>query len=588
MAMLGNKDFYSRTISVDVLVIGAGLAGLLSALRLVEAGASVVVACKSGLNESNTRYAQGGLAASLNVAATSSLMDSTRMHLEDTLRAGAGLAVENSARSIIEAGQSLFDELSRYGVTFDHDSYGNLSLALEGGHHRARVLHNRDATGASITSVLTNVLRNKAGKATLANDAPLRILEHAYCLSLINYEQVCLGAYIETGNEIVRVLSQHTILATGGLGQVYARTTNPTIATGDGIALAYRAGADLVDLEFIQFHPTVLAADGVPPFLLTEAMRGAGATLLDAAGNRFMPRFHLDAELATRDIVARAIHSVMQEQGGRPVYLDLRPIGTSLLQERFPNVMHACQEFGLDPWSNPLPVSPAAHYSMGGILADVCGRTSVERLYAIGECASTGLHGANRLASNSLLEAGVMALQVSDLLKNERFRWLRTNEERGFLNKSYSPVALPDAPEILKQMMYRHVGLVRNGKLLRATLNYLREGSHPAFPTNQQIVEQSNLGLVSELITRAALMREESRGGHFRDDYPLTNDALFQKRQCLSAHDHNWLSLDAFPIASLSPSDVELAPSQRGNPVMSDQCVTNPVPEVSNRSGQGS
>jgi len=360
---------------------------------------------------------------------------------------------------------------------------------------------------------------------------------------LINYEQVCVGAYIETQGERLRILSQHTVLATGGLGQVFSRTSNPAIATGDGIALAYRAGADLVDLEFVQFHPTALDLPNAPAFLLSEAVRGAGGLLLDANGDRFMPRFHKDAELATRDIVARAIHSVMEAQEGKPVYLDLRPIGAESLEERFPAIVSACRRWGVDPLDQPVPVSPAAHYSMGGIMADVNGRTSIERLYAIGECASSGLHGANRLASNSLLEAGVMAINLSALLMRQRFFTLKAVADKGLISKSFAPLAMPGAREILKQMMYRHVGLVRDGNCMTATLNYLRESSHPVFPTDRTIIEQANLGLVSELVTRSALLRKESRGGHYRTDYQTTNDQTYQKRLKVSAHGCVWLPM---------------------------------------------
>jgi L-aspartate oxidase len=572
--MWGTREFYSKTVSADVLIIGSGLAGLLTALRLAESGASVVLACKAALTESNTNYAQGGVAASLTFPDGAN-GDSPACHLEDTIRSGAGLVNHDAARAIINGGASLIVELQRFGVVFDRDGNGNLSLALEGGHHRARVLHNRDTTGVSITSGLINALRHRIESSRATPN--ILILENSFCLSLINYEQVCLGAYIQSDGDRLRVLCQHTILATGGLGQVFARTSNPGIATGDGIALAYRAGADLIDLEFIQFHPTTLDLAGAPPFLLSEAVRGAGAVLLDAAGNRFMPRFHDDAELATRDIVARAIHSVTQAQGGTPVYLDLRPIGNDRLKERFPNIVAACKLWGLDPLLEPIPVSPAAHYSMGGILTDVHGRTSIERLYAIGECASTGLHGANRLASNSLLEAGAMAINVSELLSGQKFFGLKAVADKGLINKTYAPLAMPGAPDILKQMMYRHVGLVRSGKYLRATLNYLRESSHPVFPTDRTVVEQANLGLVSELITRSALMREESRGGHFREDYPSANDDIFRKRLSVSAHGSDWLPCEDGESASAS------APAPAKEPFIGQvQPVGVIVSEVSN------
>jgi len=560
--MFGTREFYSKTVSADVLIVGSGIAGLIAALKLAESGASVVLASKSQLKESNTHYAQGGIAAALSLPYDD---DSTESHFQDTIISGAGIVDKASARNIIEGGPQLIAELERYGVAFDRDINGNPELALEGGHHHARVLHTHDTTGASITAALIKSLRERV-EGTRANPSIL-ILENSFCLSLINYEQVCLGAYIESGGERLRVLSQHTILATGGLGQVFSRTSNPSVATGDGVALAYRAGAELIDLEFVQFHPTALDLAHAPAFLLSEAVRGAGAFLLDEKGKRFMTEFHPDAELATRDVVSRAIHSVMQLQGGRPVYLDLRPIGQTQLQRRFPNIIAACRSWGVDPLIKPVPTSPAAHYSMGGVATDVNGRTSVERLYAIGECASSGLHGANRLASNSLLEAGVMAINLSKLLAGERCFGLKAVADKGLINKTFAPLAMPDAPDILRQMMYKHVGLVRSGKFLRATLNYLRESAHPVFPTDRSIVEQANLGLVSELITRCALMREESRGGHFREDYACANDDVFRKRLSLSAHGANWLPMhDETPLCQpdaavpSSPQPLEYTP----------------------------
>ena len=398
------------TLKTDVLVIGSGLAGLLATLKLLESKASVVLVCKGGLADSNSALAQGGLAASSDTNA----FDSCQLHLADTIKSGAGLVDEKAAQAIIFDGNKLIKELTRLGVEFDCNSNGALSLAREGGHCQPRVLHKSDTTGNAVISPLLRKLKEYGNETD--NIKGLTILENTSAVSLLKKDGACVGAQLSGNHGQFSVFADHTILATGGLGRIYARTTNPMIATGDGIALAYRAGASLVDMEFVQFHPTTLALKGAPPFLISEAVRGAGAVLLDAYGKPFMSRFSSDGELATRDIVARAIHTIMQEQSQPTVFLDLRPIGAKALSSTFPNILNVVRQYGIDPQLQPIPISPAAHYFMGGIMTNIQGNTSVAQLCAIGECASTGLHGANRLASNSLLEAGVMALRVADSL----------------------------------------------------------------------------------------------------------------------------------------------------------------------------
>jgi len=538
--MLGNS-YYSKTLSADVLIVGSGIAGLLNALLLLNQGASVVLVCKGTLLDSNTAYAQGGVAASISQAHRFSFGDSAQIHLDDTVRSGAGLVDVEAARTLINSGERLIDTLGDYGVNFDCIEPGRFAMALEGGHRFARVLHTHDATGASIAKALTKALLEEQ----VAKGSKITILSESFCLNLINYEQVCLGAYVETPRETIRILAQHTILATGGLGQIFARTTNPFVATGDGIALAYRAGADLADLEFIQFHPTALDLPGAPPYLISEAVRGAGAILKDCRGEAFMKRFHPDGELATRDIVARAIHTVISEQNGRPVYLDLTGIGKQEIETHFPTILHTCKTYGLDLLKEPVPISPAAHYSMGGILADAIGRTSIERLYAIGECAATGLHGANRLASNSLLEAGAMALNLSDYLRTARFLSLTLSHDNTKEPSALAPIAVPRDLTALRQTMYEKVGLVRSGRLLNEALRFLREESGPGIPTDRAVVERANMAIVCELVCRSALLREESRGSHFRLDYPVINDRAFGARLCLSAHGIKWISTKA-------------------------------------------
>lgn len=409
-------------IDADVLIVGSGLAGLMLALRLQSAGKGlsglkVVLVSKAGLLDSNSSWAQGGVAA----VTGANPFDSPEIHLADTIKSGAGLTDIDAARGIVFAGQRLIEELDRLGVDFDKNPSGGRDLALEGGHKEARVVHTKDTTGRSITQALGDKVLQAA-----ATNENLVVLENTCAIDLVMVDGVCCGAQFivsEQGlNSEILVRSAYTVLATGGVGQIFERTTNPEVATADGIALAYRAGAALSDMEFVQFHPTALMLEGAPAFLISEAARGAGATLLDHKGQRFVKRFHHDGELATRDIVSRAIHSVMSENELAQVYLDMRPIGATQIRERFPNILKTCAQYGIDLLTQPIPVAPAAHYMMGGIKATLSGRTSVDGLYAIGECACTGLHGANRLASNSLLEAGVMALNLGDeLLGGEVF-----------------------------------------------------------------------------------------------------------------------------------------------------------------------
>ena len=341
----------SETVFTEVLIVGSGIAGLLLALKLSQAGASVVLACKGAVLDSNTSLAQGGIAAVL----PASLADSPSAHLQDTVVSGAGLTDADIASQIIQEGALLIDDLGNFGVPFDRSDQGRHKLALEGGHSHARVVHNKDATGKAIACCLSSMIQEAhpgGGTAT--------ILEHACVIELIVTEGNCEGARLMVDGRLETVLAEHVVLATGGIGQLFERTTNPPVATGDGIALAYRAGARLSDMEFIQFHPTAFAKEGAPPFLISEAVRGAGAILLDRHGQRFAGRFHPKAELATRDIVSRGIHTIMQEQRTSCVLLDLRPIGSQTLLMEFPTIVGNCREYGLDPLIEPMPICPGA------------------------------------------------------------------------------------------------------------------------------------------------------------------------------------------------------------------------------------
>jgi L-aspartate oxidase len=546
-------------IDADVLIIGSGLAGLLLGLRLQAADLSVVLACKGTLLDSNSSMAQGGVAA----VTGANPFDSPETHLIDTIKAGAGLTDAEAARGIIFGGQRLIAELDRLGVTFDKNPNGGHDLALEGGHKQARVLHSKDTTGRSITEALCEKIRMAA-----AENKHLTILENSYAVDLLTVDAVCAGAKFLCGASEIYVRAPHTVMATGGLGQVYERTTNPLVATGDGIALAYRAGAILTDMEFVQFHPTALRQDNAPPFLISEAARGAGATLLDHKGQRFVKRFHQDGELATRDIVARAIHSVMREHDLVQVFLDMRPIGAQAIGERFPNIVKTCSQYGIDVLRQPIPIAPAAHYMMGGIAATVSGRTSVAGLYAIGECACTGLHGANRLASNSLLEAGVMALNLGDAIIDsglgfsslsfsalaraqekaalhelmlvaaqeqcaaQRHIASHGEEQRHLRDQKQAQLLLPADLQNFRSLMYRHGGLVRSGAGLKMLLNAPSRQLSGVLSREQHSAR--NIFQVGQLIACAALLRRESRGSHLRDDYDHTDDANFGRRVCLS------------------------------------------------------
>lgn len=554
---------HPRTIETDVLVLGSGLAGLLAALELSRTGLRVVLACKGALSESNSSYAQGGVAAVL-----AGSLDHPDAHLEDTVISGAGLCDKGVAREIIEAGAALITKLVELGVEFDRKACGSLAATREGGHSRARVVHRKDTTGRAITSALIAKLKEKA-----ARGKTLTILEHAFASELLVKDGTVYGATLldctdqagadEAGaggatidqitraatTDTIKVIAAYTVLATGGIGQIFERTTNPLVATGDGIALAYRAGALLRDMEFVQFHPTALCLPGAPAFLISEAVRGEGAVLLDSKGHRFMPRFHKDAELATRDIVARAIHSIMIEQDLSAVALDMRPIGKHL-EARFPAIVAFCKSHGIDPAREPVPICPAAHYFMGGIVAAVSGRTTVDRLYAIGECASTGLHGANRLASNSLLEAGVSGSAVAaDITKN--FKPLspaEINTQDFDADCEPKNLAVPSDIATVKTNMYRFAGLVRTGtglKKLLARLHKEQAGAlmhheHPkGHPQTAKEYEAANMLLVADLIATAALNRCESRGGHFRGDHPDSRES-FRRHQVVSRAGWNW------------------------------------------------
>ncbi len=514
----------------DVLVLGSGVAGLSAALAAVEDdGIEVLLASKADLNETATRYAQGGIAAVIDPGLTD---DSPERHIADTLEAGAGLNDEEVVRLTVTEGIERVRELSRLGVNWDRDPGGAIQYTIEGGHSRPRILHRGDTTGEEIQRVLVKAVREQPG---------ITILEHTFAVDLLTEDGVARGALlVDPEGNLEAVWARRTILATGGIGRLYRETTNPSVATGDGIALAFRAGAVVQDLEFVQFHPTTLYLAGAERFLITEAARGEGGVLIDARGSRFMPRFHPLAELAPRDVVSRAISTVMRETGSNRVFLDLSPIDPGRIRLRFPQILEKLKSFGIDILREPIPVRPSAHYSIGGVRTDVHARTSVEGLFAAGEVAATGLHGANRLASNSLLEGLVFghragrgaSREARDTSMPRPFSVTGAEEPVGV----GPPLDLEDLTTSLRSLLWQKVGLERDGEHLRSALqqicSWIPYGLSGQFREARSWGVQ-NMLLVAFLLTYSAERRQESRGVHFRLDYAEPDDENWKRHALL-------------------------------------------------------
>jgi L-aspartate oxidase len=500
----------------DFLIVGAGIAGLRAAIGLAEAG-RVLVVTKEALGESNTNYAQGGIAVALGGN------EDVSLHLEDTIAAGDGLVDRDAARVLVEEGPLRVEELLRWGTGFDREQ-GRLMLTREGAHSRNRILHaNGDATGAEI------------GRSLLAHareHANITLLEWMTTADLIVQDNAVVGAcLLDERHNLYSIRAGAVLLASGGAGQVYSDTTNPAVATGDGIAMAYRAGAEIADMEFYQFHPTALSLPGVPRFLLSEALRGEGAYLRNARGERFMERYHPLLELAPRDVVARAItrEGIGPHGEHLPVYLDMRHVTGIDLTKRFPGISRFLALNGLSLAHDLIPVRPAAHYLMGGVKTDVDGRTSLERLYAAGEAACTGVHGANRLASNSLLEGLVFGARAGASMR-----------EASRVNAGTPPAPLQFAAthvgnidallHNLQKQMWQNAGLLRDAAGLTAMKQEVeRMRADIARAPERASLELANLHAVAELIVISALAREESRGAHYRNDFPRRDDAHFSQ-----------------------------------------------------------
>jgi L-aspartate oxidase len=524
----------------DFLVIGSGIAGLSFALKAARHG-TVAIITKRERGQSNTAWAQGG------IACVSSTDDSFELHVQDTLTAGAGLCDEAVVRSIVTDGPERIRELIEFGVQFDGRETSNgvqeLDLTREGGHSRRRILHSRDVTGREIERALL---------AAVASETKIEVLENHMAVDLITLGKLgyvstdrCIGAYVlnESTGEVLTIASDHVILATGGCGRVYLYTTNPGIATGDGVAMAWRAGARVANMEFIQFHPTCLYHPEARSFLISEAVRGEGGRLVDARGQEFMQRYDTRKELASRDIVARAIDAEMKRTGAQCVYLDVTHKPAEFVRDRFPNIYETCLRYGIDITRQPIPVVPAAHYQCGGIETDENGASSLPGLYAIGEVGCTGLHGANRLASNSLLEACVLAHRCVDTIiarpLGAQDSWLREVSLPSWISG-----AAVDVDELvviyhnwdeIRRLMWDYVGIVRTTKRLQRAATRLRnldreiQEFYWGYKINTDILELRNLCCVASLIVDSALARKESCGLHYTLDYPESHEALRTK-----------------------------------------------------------
>jgi L-aspartate oxidase len=536
----------------DFLIIGSGIAGLSLALKLSKFG-KVLIITKKQKAESNTNYAQGGIASVLGKD------DNFELHIKDTLGCGAGLCDRDAVEKIVREGPTRINELIEYGVRFSKEK-GLFMLGKEGGHSRSRIVHAKDLTGKEIErALLYDISRNKN----------IKIIEYYFAIDFLternirssrrgkNAKKKCFGIYaLDAKKEkVIKIVSQKTILATGGLGQVYLHTTNPAIATGDGFAMAFRAGCELDNMEFVQFHPTSLyekeVEDDTQVFLISEAVRGAGAVLRRKDGKEFMHKYDKRKSLAPRDIVARAIDNELKKTGEAFVYLDLSAIGTERIKDRFPNIYETCLKRGLDITKEMIPVVPAAHYACGGVKTDLNGKTNIENLFACGEVAMTGVHGANRLASNSLLEAVVFSDSIYEYMKSnlkeiKKKEFLNTAELDKLYKKIYEWddsgtknadewILISHNKHEIKEVMSDYVGIVRNTYRLQRALRRIKmmkkeiKEFYRRTKVTVEILELRNLVTIANIIIKSALNRKESRGLHYMLDFPGRDDKNFSK-----------------------------------------------------------
>ena len=505
-------------MKTDFLIIGSGIAGLRAAIELGSYG-KVLIVTKDRYFESSSSYAQGGIAVVVGDD------DTVDYHIEDTLKAGGGLCKKRAVNVLVKEGPAFVEQLIKWGARFDKYN-DEFLIGLEGAHSRRRILHFKDSTGGEIV----RILREKA----LENPNISKLPKH-FLIDLLIRDNSCAGALLldEESGEITQVLARATILATGGSGQVYLRTSNPPGATGDGVAAAYRGGAFLTDMEFIQFHPTTFALPGAPSFLITEAMRGEGAVLRNIKKRRFMPDYHALAELAPRDEVSRAIITEMKKTGRDYVLLDATHIKSAFLKDRFPAAATACLQYGFDITKDMIPVSPGAHFMIGGVETDTWGRTSIKGLFAAGEVAFTGVHGANRLASNSLLEglvygarSGIAAAEYSEKTKIPLVKKITSADIR-IIDKNFLPIPLKTSDlsniqENLKNIMWNNVGITRSNISLEMALKDIELLTHDTngFGLTRKELETVNMLTIAKLITSSAIRRKESVGAHYREDFP--------------------------------------------------------------------
>lgn len=527
-------------MQTDFLVIGSGIAGLTYALKVAEQcpDKNITILTKTQSDETNTKYAQGGIAGVMDFN-----KDSFQKHIEDTLIAGDGLCNEAAVEIVVREGVDRIQELIEWGANFDKDNDGDYALGREGGHSEYRILHHKDVTGKEMERALLEAIKRKPNIELISHCFVLDILtQHhlGFMVTKATPDIECYGVYVLNSdtNKIEKIIAKITLLATGGNGQVYRTTTNPAIATGDGLAMVYRAKGRIENMEFIQFHPTALYEPGVRGhnFLITEAVRGDGGILRNHLGEAFMERYDARKDLAPRDIVARAIDNEMKINGTESVFLDCRHFSKEKFVAHFPNIYDKCLSIGIDITKDMIPVAPAAHYSCGGVKTDLNGKTSINNLYAAGECACTGLHGANRLASNSLLEAMVFAHRsyVDAVSKINQIDFQQTipDWKADGTNAPKEMILITQSLKELKLLMSDYVGIVRNNERLKRAnlrLDLLHEETEALYEktaVSPQLCELRNMITVAYLIVKSAEFRQESRGLHFNTDYPFKSDKI--------------------------------------------------------------